>query len=155
MTKEVTPRFKGESTLWKCPKGNTKCTRKQPCPSCRGRRSRRSGLAKQRTGKKLVGVPSNRFRGQDGNEENWRDDVLRWEVKSGAQVSAIATKFSQAEAQSDGNKAIGDPRPFALLAMPQGWANEGLVVLRASVFRDLCDLARQAGVPFSGERPSP
>lgn len=133
---EVTPLPK-VAGLWHCPKDNEGCTRKVPCRSCLGRRNRRGGLAKQREAKRLAGVPNSRFRATDGNEEGWRDPRLRWEVKSGQQVSAMWTRFLQAEVQSDGNKAIGDPRPFALIAMPKGVGREGLVVMRATTFRDL------------------
>lgn len=140
----VTPIPKGELRPWRCPKGDEACTRKEPCASCRGRRSRTSGRRKQNQGKKLVGVPSSKFSPTDANEENWKDTVLRWEVKSGAQVKAIATKFLLVEGQSNASRAIGDSRPVALLAMPPQWGNEGLVVIRASSLRQILDLARQA-----------
>lgn len=95
-------------------------------------------------GRKLMGVPNSQFSPTDANEENWKDPVLRWEVKSGAQVGPIATKFLAVEQQSEGSRSIGDSRPVALLAMPSQWGNEGLVVLRASAFAQICDLARQA-----------
>jgi hypothetical protein len=100
------------------------------CRSCVGRRSRTQGLKKQRHAKKLLGVPSNRFHGQDGNEENWRG-LFRIEVKSGKQVGH-AKWFFRAEAQSDANRAIGDSRPFLFVAMPEGMGSEGFVTLRLS-----------------------
>lgn len=105
------------------------------CRSCVGRRSRTGGLAKQRKAKKLLGVPSNRFHGQDGNEENWRG-AFRVEVKAGKQVGHAAW-FFRAEAQSDANKAIGDPRPFIFVAMPEGMGSEGFVTMRLSTWRDV------------------
>lgn len=105
------------------------------CRSCTGRRSRTQGLRKQRAAKKRLRVPSNRFHGQDGNEENWRG-FFRVEVKSGKQVGA-AKWFLRAEGQSDANKAIGDFRPFAYVAMPEGMGEEGFVTVRLSVWRDV------------------
>ncbi len=100
-------------------------------------RARRSLFVEQREAKRLAGVPDSRFRATDGNEEGWRDPRLRWEVKSGQQVSAMWTRFLQAETQADANKAIGDPRPFALIAMPKGVGREGLVVMRATTWKEL------------------
>lgn len=100
-----------------------------------GRRNRRSGLAKQRAARKALGVPSPAFHGQLANEENWLAYFARVEVKSGAQVGPIATRYLKAEAQSEANRSLGDPRPFLMVAMPQGWGSEGLVVMRLSAFR--------------------
>lgn len=151
---EVTPIPK-ETRPWRCPKEDPECTRKEPCRSCRGRRSRVQGRRKQNQGKKLVGVPTSRFSPTDANEENWKDPILRWEVKSGAQVKPIATKFLAIEDQSNAARSIGDCRPVALLAMPPQWGNEGLVVMRASDFRQLADAARQAVAPAPSQDRSP
>lgn len=150
--REVTPIPKN-TRPWVCQKGNEDCTRKDPCPSCRGRRSRREGLKKQRLAKKLVGVPDSKFRGADGNEENWKDPVLRWEVKAGAQVGAIATKYLAVEGQSNKSRATGDTRPVAFAAMPVGWGSDGLVILRLSAFREIVEAARQAQSVPSREQP--
>lgn len=66
-----------------------------------------------------------------GNEENWRGE-WRIEVKSGRQVVGLAGHFLRAEAQAMAAKAQGDPRPFMAIFMPEGWGNEGLVVVRLS-----------------------
>jgi hypothetical protein len=121
-----------ETRPWRCPKEDAECTRKEPCRSCRGRRSRRSGRRKQNEGKKVLGVPASRFSPTDANEENWKD-IIRWEVKSGAQVGPIATRYLQYEGQSEAARPIGDNRPFGVL-----------VVMRATAFRQLVELARQA-----------
>lgn len=105
------------------------------CRSCIGKRNRRGGLNKQRRAKKALGIPKSRFHGQDGNEENWRG-YFRAEVKAGKQVGA-AKWFLRAEAQSDANRAIGDPRHFIFVAMPEGMGNEGFVTMRLSVWRDV------------------
>lgn len=119
--------------LWNCREGNEGCTRGAPCRPCLGRRNRRKGLAKQRKARKALGVPDSRFHGQLGNEENWRG-IFRAEVKAGQQVKAMTTRFLMAEKQSDANKAIGDSRPFAFVAMPDG-TSDGLVCVRLSVWR--------------------
>jgi hypothetical protein len=133
---EVTPIPK-QTREWHCPKGLVSCTRIQPCVSCRGRRNRRAGKAKQRAARKLLGVPETRYAGQSADEENWRDERLRWECKAGKQVQSLAARFLDAERQSDANKAVGDMRPFAFVAMPTGWGNEGIVAVRLSVWSQL------------------
>jgi hypothetical protein len=69
------------------------------------------------------------------HEEHWRG-ALRVEIKAGAQVSPIATRFDAARAQSDEAKAIGDVRPFAMVAMPDG-RTDGIVLMSLSDFSDL------------------
>lgn len=129
---EVEPIVKGSTLPWRCRVGAEGCTRDKPCPSCLGRRNRRSGLVKQRTARKRLGVPDAKFHGQLGNEESWRG-VLRAEVKSGAQVKAMATRYLAAEKQAEANRAIGDLRPFCFVAMPSGMS-DGLVCVRLSVW---------------------
>lgn len=55
------------------------------------------------------------------------------EVKAGAQVQPIATRFYQAEKQSAQAKAIGDIRPFVMVAMPDD-TQDGIVLMRLSQF---------------------
>jgi hypothetical protein len=129
---------------WNCKKDDPDCTRTKPCRSCMGTRSRRSGLRKQRQGRKLVGVPDTKFAPKMGNEEGWEDPVARWEVKSGAQIEPVAKKFLAIEQQSDQSRALGDSRPVIGLLMPPGWGNEGLVLMRASAFSQIAETARQA-----------
>ncbi len=104
-----------QRVVWVCPKEVETCSRTAPCPSCQGRRNRRSGLKKQRVARKQLGVPDSRFHGQLGNEENWRDPNFRDEIKSGQQVKALTSRFLEAEAQSAANRAVAaDPmRPPA------------------------------------------
>lgn len=80
------------------------------------------------------------FRGANGNEENWRGP-FRAEVKSGAQAGPVATRFLAAESQSEVTRPIGDTRPFVFVAMPNGWGDEGLVVVRVSKLADLIEAA--------------
>ncbi len=55
------------------------------------------------------------------------------EVKSGAQIQPIATRFLAAEVQSTNAKAIGDIRPFVMVAMPDDMT-DGIVLMRLSEF---------------------
>lgn len=132
MTEEVFPIPKA-TRPWKCGWENPTCTRSAPCPRCRGKRNRQKGLRKQRAVRKKL-APDALWWGELANEENWRG-TLRIEVKAGAQVKGIATRFLAAENQSGLAKAIGDLRPFAFVAMPDGWGSEGLVVVRLSVMQ--------------------
>lgn len=119
---------------WVCKWGNDPCARTVPCKQCKGARVRRTGLAKQRQAKKLLGVPNSRFHGQDGNEENWRGAFVI-EVKSQGFAKPVGTKFALMEEQASGNKAVGDSRPFLGVCMPPGWGADGVVLLRASVWQ--------------------
>lgn len=120
--------------VWTCKAENEDCTRTVPCRSCLGRRNRRSGLKKQRAARKLLGVPSAAFHGQNGNEENWRH-YFRVEVKAGAQCGPAATRFLTAERQADANRAMGDARPFLHVLMPNQWGDEGLVQIRLTTWQ--------------------
>lgn len=129
---------------WTCRRDDASCTRVKPCNACRGARSRRSGMVKQRDARKaleaVTGKRSARFVGQLGAEESWHGLPLRVEVKSGLAAKVVATKFLLAEAQSDTNHAIGDPRPFIAVHMPPGWsAGEGLVTCRLSQLNRLVE----------------
>ncbi|MDQ3573662.1 MAG: hypothetical protein M3404_01875 [Actinomycetota bacterium] len=136
---EVSPISKSEQTrrVWTCLKGDADCRRNAPCRSCRGRRNRRSGLAKQRAARKALGVPPGRFHGQMGNEELWLGG-LRVEVKSGAQVRPVWTAYLKCETQSHAAKASGDPRPFSAVLMPPG-ISDGLFVCRLSQLRKVIE----------------
>jgi len=92
----------------------------------RGLRNKNKGRRKQNIARKKLMIPDAKFRSRMGHEENWGGNI-RVEVKSGAQVKAIWTKYTQAKKQSDDNKNIGDSRPFMFVAMPDGTTN-GLVI---------------------------
>lgn len=96
----------------------------------RGKRNRAKGDSKARKARKVLGIGGVNSR----HEELWGGD-LRVEVKAGAQIKAIATRFLLAEAQSEAARPVGDHRPFALIAMPDG-TSDGLVVMRLSAFAD-------------------
>jgi hypothetical protein len=136
------PRLDKQTRPWNCKKGVTTCTREAPCSSCRGRRNRQSGMRKQRDARKaleqLTGAEAARFVGQLGNEESWAGLPLRVEVKSGAQVSPIWTRYAAAEAQSENNRALGDVKPFVMVAMGTR-TSDGLVVFRLSQFANVVE----------------
>lgn len=95
------------------------------CVSCRNRNNKRKGQSKQRAGAKAVGITINRLGA--GHEENY-GGALRVEVKAGAQVGPIDTRYRNARRQSDAARSIGDNRPFAMLAMPDGMSDGYLIV---------------------------
>jgi hypothetical protein len=72
------------------------------------------------------------------HEENW-GGVFRAEIKAGAQVGPIATRFQAAKTQSDAAKALGDVRPFIMVAMPDN-SREGIVLMTLSEFAELIKL---------------
>lgn len=75
------------------------------------------------------------------HEELW-GGAMRVEMKAGAQVSPIVTRYRNAEQQSEQHRAIGDIRPFVLVAMPDG-ESDGLAVMRLSVLADLLTVLRE------------
>jgi hypothetical protein len=102
-------------------------------PVARGKRNRAKGDAKARRARKLLGIAGANTR----HEELWAGAV-RVEVKSGAQVSPIATRYAAAERQSEAQRPIGDIRPFVMVVMPDG-ERDGLCVLRLDVLGMLLD----------------
>jgi hypothetical protein len=74
------------------------------------------------------------------HEENW-GGYFRTEIKAGAQVGPIATRFQLAKAQSDAAKALGDIRPFIMVAMPDG-TTKGIVLMDLDEFSDLVSLVQ-------------
>jgi hypothetical protein len=92
-------------------------------------------MRKQRQARKGL-VPDPLWHSELAHEENWRGN-FRFEVKSGNQVKGVASRYLAAENQSLMAKPFGDLRPFAFIAMPDGWGSEGLVVVRKSVFAAL------------------
>jgi hypothetical protein len=103
-------------------------------PAARGRRNRRKGDSKARRARKKLGLGGHLTR----HEENW-GGAFRVEVKAGAQIGPIATRFQSAKAQSDALKAIGDIRPFAMVAMPDG-TSRGIVLMDLEEFSQLVSL---------------
>jgi len=103
-------------------------------PAARGKRNRRKGDAKARRARKKLGLGGHLTR----HEENW-GGAFRTEIKAGLQVGPIATRFQAAKAQSDAAKALGDIRPFVMVAMPDG-TTEGIVLMTLSEFSDIAIL---------------
>lgn len=129
MSGDVTPRFKAE-----------KPARVESPNQRRGRINRQSGKRKQAAARRQleeVFGPATNFHTHKANEEGWTTWPVRCEVKSGAQVGPIATRYLAAEKQSEQQRSIGDVRPFFMVAMPKDWGTEGLVIVRLSTFREL------------------
>jgi len=76
-----------------------------------------------------------------GNEEAWMLPV-RVEVKSGAQVRTVWTKFLLAEEQSNAHRAVGDLRPFVQVVMADH-TNDGLAVMRLSQLQQILEALSQ------------
>jgi hypothetical protein len=108
-------------------------------PVARGKRNRSKGDSKARRARKMLGIAGANTR----HEELW-GGALRVEVKAGAQIEPIATRFRAAEAQSQAQRAIGDHRAFVLVAMPDG-ESDGLCVLRLSNMSQIMELLRETG----------
>jgi len=100
-------------------------------PAARGKRNRTKGDSKARRARKALGIGGANSR----HEEHWAGH-LRLEVKAGAQVAPIATRFYAAENQSKASKSVGDIRPFVMVAMPDE-TTDGIVLIRLSEFRTL------------------
>lgn len=97
-------------------------------PRARGKRNRAKGDSKARRARKKLGITGVNSR----HEEHW-GGAFRVEIKAGAQVQPIATRFFAAELQSFQAKALGDVRPFVMVAMPDD-TQEGIVLMRLSQF---------------------
>lgn len=106
-------------------------------PVARGKRNRTKGDNKARRARKKLGLAATGKAGTR-HEEHW-GGMFRVEVKAGAQVGPIWTRFSSARAQSEASKAYGDIRPFIMIAMPDG-TSEGIVLLGLQDLADLVSL---------------
>jgi hypothetical protein len=106
-------------------------------PVARGKRSRTKGDSKARRARKKLGLSATGNAGTR-HEEHW-GGYFRVEVKAGAQVGPIATRFNQARLQSEASKSLGDIRPFAMIAMPDG-SSDGIVLMTLDEFAELVSL---------------
>jgi hypothetical protein len=95
-------------------------------PVARGKRNRSAGDSKARKARKALGIP-----GVMSRHEEHLGGGFRVEFKAGQQVGPIATRFYAAERQSEDARPIGDHRPFAMVAMPEG-TSDGIVLVRLS-----------------------
>jgi hypothetical protein len=108
-------------------------------PVARGKRNRAKGDSKARRARKTLGITGVNSR----HEEHW-GGAFRIEVKSGAQVSPVITRYKSARAQSEAARAIGDVRAFVLVCMGDG-ERSGLAVVELDVLGQLIALARDTG----------
>lgn len=100
-------------------------------PVARGKRNRAKGDSKARRARKTLGIAGANTR----HEEHW-GGAFRVEVKAGKQIEPIWTRYLLAEGQSEQARAIGDIRPFLMIAMPDG-SSDGLIVGRMSQLGEL------------------
>lgn len=106
-------------------------------PTARGKRNRTKGDNKARIARRKLGLSATGKAGTR-HEEHW-GGMFRVEVKAGAQVHPVATRFNAAKGQSDEAKALGDVRPFAMIAMPDG-SSDGIVLMTLTEFSELLAL---------------
>tara|TARA_R100000734_G_C3309024_1_gene99674 strand:+ start:589 stop:969 length:381 start_codon:yes stop_codon:yes gene_type:complete len=93
--------------------------------------NRNNGRTKQELARKLLKVPDNKSGRIPADEEDWNSNVL-FEVKSGKQVDPIATRFYNAESQSqEFVDTLGKKKPFSMVAMPTG-TGDGIFMCRLS-----------------------
>ena len=97
-------------------------------PVARGKRNRSKGDSKARRARKVLGIAGANSR----HEEHW-GGLLRVEIKAGSQVGPIATRFDAARRQSEAARSLGDVRPFAMIAMPDG-TRDGIVLMSLEDF---------------------
>lgn len=133
---EVESRLKDKSP---CPCGVDTCTqyglilkksghvRGCACAKCRAGRNSRQGKARHRKVARQIGASSGGGFASS-TEEHWRD-WARWEVKSGAQVDPVITRFEKARAQSELDRALGDSRPFVFAAVPSSSRRPSVVCI--------------------------
>lgn len=107
------------------------------CRQCLGKRNRTKGDSKARKARKALGIGGANTR----HEEHW-GGAIRIEVKAGKQVQPIYTRFLMAEQQSKNGSALGDIRPFAMVAMPEG-TSDGIVLMRLSEFQNFMALINE------------
>jgi hypothetical protein len=108
-------------------------------PVARGKRNRAKGDAKARRARQTLGISGANTR----HEEHW-GGAFRVEVKAGKQIAPMWTRYLLAEQQSEQGRAIGDPRPFVMVAMPDD-TTDGLIVGRLSTLGALLRLINEEG----------
>lgn len=113
------------------------------CWPCRNSRNSRKGKAGQRQARTALRLNPERFKNREANEESWRARV-RVEVKTGAQVGPIATRYVAARNQSDAHRAIGDLRPFVFAAVPDG-SDELLIIAKRDLYAVIEALVEEWG----------
>ena len=153
---EVEPRLKDNVGDCGCGCGATGTLRARPwsngqrcvkrgcdCRRCLGRRSKEKGGKRQARAARAVGIPRSNL--SPGHEE-FLGGTVRIEVKAGAQVGPILTRYRAMEAQSEAARPFGDSRPFVGVAMPEG-VSWGIVMIRTDRLPEaVAALAEQLGV---------
>ena len=98
--------------------------------------NRNNGRSKQELARKLLKVPDNVGGKIPADEEDWNSNIL-FEVKSGKQVDPIATRFYNAESQSQEFQDVWkEKKPFSMVAMPNG-TGDGLLICRLSELQNV------------------
>jgi len=98
--------------------------------------NRNNGRSKQELARKLLKVPDNKGGRIPADEEDWNSHVL-FEVKSGKQVDPIATRFYNAESQSQEFQDLwNEKKPFSMIAMPNG-TGDGFLICRLSELQNV------------------
>ena len=98
--------------------------------------NRNNGRSKQEIARKLLKVPDNKGGRIPADEEDWNSHVL-FEVKSGKQVDPIATRFYNAESQSQEFQDLwNEKKPFSMIAMPNG-TGDGFLICRLSELQNV------------------
>ena len=98
--------------------------------------NRNNGRSKQELARKLLKVPDNVGGKIPADEEDWNSNIL-FEVKSGKQVDPIATRFYNAESQSQEFQDVWkEKKPFSMIAMPNG-TGDGLLICRLSELQNV------------------
>jgi hypothetical protein len=98
--------------------------------------NRNNGRSKQDLARKLLKVPDNKGGRIPADEEDWNSHVL-FEVKSGKQVDPIATRFYNAESQSQEFQDLwNEKKPFSMIAMPNG-TGDGFLICRLSELQNV------------------
>ena len=92
-------------------------------PVASGKRNRSKGDREERKAGSLLGAT-----GANTRHEEHRGGLIRYESKAGAQVGPIWTRFQAARAQSEQSRSIGDHRPFAMVASPDGTSEQLVIV---------------------------
>ena len=108
-------------------------------PAARGKRNRTKGDAKARHARRKLGLSATGNAGSR-HEEHW-SGFFRVEIKAGAQVGPIETRFRAAKQQSEASKALGDIRPFVMVAMPEG-VSGGIALMTLDEFVQLTNLIK-------------
>lgn len=121
-----------------------KSARSCQCPGAIGARSRRKGKVGERKARRgIERVISGRLvtnLAQAAVGEEAYGGPVRLEIKSGGRfANPVGLRFLKLEDQSAAAKAEGDPRPFMGVVLPDGWGEDGVVLIRLSDLRSVLE----------------